>query len=93
MFKKDASSTAGTNQLNGKRWSRGGAGKFITIYPLNTAQCGELLESLYQMLIGYTTQDLISFLIGATVIAAWFTIAMAASYRSADWTSAAGESR
>ncbi len=39
--------------VNGKRWSRGGAGKFVTIYPAGTARCGELLESLYQALSGY----------------------------------------
>jgi serine/threonine protein kinase len=39
--------------INGKRWSRGGAGKFITIYPRDQRQCGELLESLHQALIGY----------------------------------------
>lgn len=38
---------------NGKRWSRGGAGKFITIYPRDQQQCGELLETLYTALIGY----------------------------------------
>jgi len=38
---------------NSKRWARGGAGKFVTIYPTNTAHCGQLLESLYQAMIGY----------------------------------------
>jgi hypothetical protein len=38
---------------NGKRWSRGGAGKFITVYPRDQEQCGELLEKLYTALIGY----------------------------------------
>ncbi|HEX2061517.1 MAG TPA: hypothetical protein VHK90_12320, partial [Thermoanaerobaculia bacterium] len=38
---------------NGKRWSRGGAGKFITVYPRDQEQCGELLETLYTALIGY----------------------------------------
>lgn len=46
--------------LNGKRWSRGGAGKFMTIYPADTAQCGKLLESLYQALIGYTGPYILS---------------------------------
>lgn len=38
---------------NGKRWGRGGAGKFMTIYPRDEAQCGVLLETLYRELIGY----------------------------------------
>lgn len=38
---------------NGKRWHRGSAGKFITVYPRDTAQCGELLETLHQATIGY----------------------------------------
>jgi serine/threonine protein kinase len=38
---------------NGKRWPRGSAGKFITAYPESTEQCGELLESLYEAMIGY----------------------------------------
>jgi serine/threonine protein kinase len=38
---------------NSKRWSRGGAGKFITIYPRDEAGCGRLLESLYHALVGY----------------------------------------
>jgi tRNA A-37 threonylcarbamoyl transferase component Bud32 len=38
---------------NGKRWHRGSAGKFITAYPRDTEQCGELLESLHQATIGY----------------------------------------
>jgi serine/threonine protein kinase len=39
--------------VNGKRWQRGSAGKFITVYPADTAQCGELLEALYRAMIGY----------------------------------------
>lgn len=39
--------------VNGKRWSRGGAGKFITVYPRDTAECGDLLEKLHQATIGY----------------------------------------
>ena len=39
--------------VNGKRWNRGGAGKFITIYPADDRQCGELLEGLERELIGY----------------------------------------
>ncbi|HYR29300.1 MAG TPA: class III lanthionine synthetase LanKC, partial [Thermoanaerobaculia bacterium] len=38
---------------NSKRWARGGAGKFITIYPRDEAECGRLLESLYKALVGY----------------------------------------
>lgn len=39
--------------VNGKRWHRGSSGKFITVYPRDTAQCGELLEKLHQATIGY----------------------------------------
>lgn len=39
--------------VNGKRWHRGSSGKFITIYPSTTGQCGELLERLHQATIGY----------------------------------------
>lgn len=39
--------------VNGKRWNRGGAGKFITIYPADERQCGEILERLEQGLTGY----------------------------------------
>ncbi|HEY2295783.1 MAG TPA: class III lanthionine synthetase LanKC [Thermoanaerobaculia bacterium] len=46
--------------LNGKRWLRGGAGKFVTIYPADTAQCGELLEILHQALIGYAGPYILS---------------------------------
>ena len=38
---------------NGKRWSRGGAGKFMTAYPRDETQCGELLERLHQATVGY----------------------------------------
>ena len=33
--------------LNGKNWPRGGAGKFVTIYPRNDARFLELIEELY----------------------------------------------
>ncbi|WP_266170310.1 protein kinase domain-containing protein [Dyella subtropica] len=39
--------------MNGKRWDRGTAGKFITIYPKDTNQCAQLLEKLYASMIGY----------------------------------------
>ncbi len=39
--------------VNGKRWTRGGAGKFVTLYPRDQQQCGELLESLSRALTGY----------------------------------------
>ena len=41
------------NMSNGKRWARGAAGKFITAYPRDTEQTGELLEALYQSTVGY----------------------------------------
>jgi hypothetical protein len=46
--------------LNGKRWARGGAGKFITIYPSDTEQCRELLEFLYVATIGYSGPYILS---------------------------------
>jgi serine/threonine protein kinase len=48
--------SADTNMLllqNSKRWARGGAGKFITVYPRSEAECGRLLEALHQALVGY----------------------------------------
>ncbi len=33
--------------INSREWVRGGAGKFITIYPQSTEQCAQLLELLY----------------------------------------------
>ncbi len=39
--------------VNNKRWSRGSAGKFITAYPRDDAQCGALLEELHAATIGY----------------------------------------
>lgn len=48
--------SADSNMLvlqNSKRWSRGGAGKFITVYPRDEAECGRLLETLHQALVGY----------------------------------------
>lgn len=38
---------------NGKGWSRGASGKFITVYPTDTEHCAQLLESLYEATIGY----------------------------------------
>jgi serine/threonine protein kinase len=46
--------------VNGKRWPRGGAGKLMTIYPADTARCGELLESLRQALSGYAGPYILS---------------------------------
>jgi hypothetical protein len=39
--------------MNSKNWSRGGAAKFITIYPHNDTQFAELLNSLYTSLKGF----------------------------------------
>lgn len=38
---------------NGKRWPRGSSGKFITIYPACTEECGQLLDLLYHSMLGY----------------------------------------
>lgn len=46
--------------LNGKRWQRGSSGKFLTAYPADTGQCGELLEALYQALTGYQAPHILS---------------------------------
>lgn len=45
---------------NGKRWNRGSAGKFLTAYPADTEQCGELLEKLHRALIGYRGPHILS---------------------------------
>lgn len=37
----------------GKRWSRGGSGKFMAIYPAREEQCAALLEQLHQATIGF----------------------------------------
>ena len=39
--------------LNFKRWPRGGAGKFITVYPTDVEQCRALLESLHRVTVGF----------------------------------------
>ncbi len=39
--------------INSKNWHRGGAGKFITIYPENEEQFKSLIENLYQKLRHY----------------------------------------
>jgi len=39
--------------INSKNWHRGGAGKFITVYPENTEQFKSVIESLYQKLQHY----------------------------------------
>ncbi len=46
--------------INGKRWNRGSAGKFLTAYPADTEQCGEILEMLYKALIGYQGPHVLS---------------------------------
>lgn len=46
--------------LNFKRWPRGGAGKFITVYPADVETCGRLLELLHQATIGYTGPYILS---------------------------------
>jgi serine/threonine protein kinase len=45
---------------NGKRWSRGSAGKFMTVYPRDEAQCGRLLEELHAATIGYAGPYILS---------------------------------
>jgi hypothetical protein len=77
--------------LNGKRWSRGGAGKFVTIYPADTEQCGQLLERLHQALIGYTGPYILSD--RRTVTAAWSITASVAFCPPEGWTSPVGGSR
>jgi serine/threonine protein kinase len=44
----------------GKRWSRGGAGKFMAAYPESPEQCQELLEKLHQATIGYNGPFILS---------------------------------
>src|SRR5882757_5055961 len=38
---------------NAKRWPRGGAGKFVTIYPRDEAECGVLLRELGAATVGF----------------------------------------
>lgn len=44
----------------GKRWARGGGGKFIAIYPRDEQQCAELLEKLHQATIGFNGPYILS---------------------------------
>ncbi len=46
--------------LNSKNWSRGGSGKFVTVYPRDEAQCGELLEALREALVGFAAPLILS---------------------------------
>lgn len=46
--------------VNGKRWHRGGAGKFITLYPRDEAQCRQLLDELHAATIGYAGPYILS---------------------------------
>jgi serine/threonine protein kinase len=46
--------------LNGKRWPRGNAGKFITIYPRDIEQFRKILDELYGMLVGYNGPYILS---------------------------------
>jgi serine/threonine protein kinase len=46
--------------LNGKRWPRGGAGKFITVYPRNDDEFRSVIEELHQATIGYTAAYILS---------------------------------
>ncbi|SEM51319.1 Serine/threonine protein kinase [Luteibacter sp. UNCMF331Sha3.1] len=39
--------------VNGKRWPRGGSGKFITIYPRGVDDFRRILDDLYEALSGY----------------------------------------
>lgn len=38
---------------NSKNWSRGASGKFVTIYPVSEEQFKEVIELLYEQLIGF----------------------------------------
>lgn len=46
--------------LNSKNWSRGGAGKFITIYPRSIEEFRDLLATLYPALAGYSGPYILS---------------------------------
>jgi len=46
--------------LNSKRWKRGGAGKFVTVYPTDTDQCASLLEALTVATAGFTGPYILS---------------------------------
>jgi tRNA A-37 threonylcarbamoyl transferase component Bud32 len=45
---------------NSKRWPRGGAGKFITIYPRDEQECGLLLRELAAATVGFTGPYILS---------------------------------
>lgn len=46
--------------LHGKNWTRGGSGKFITVYPQDEQQCRELLEGLYLTTVGFNGPYILS---------------------------------
>lgn len=46
--------------LHGKGWPRGGAGKFITVYPNGRAQCVALLEALADVTQGFVGPYILS---------------------------------
>ncbi|MFZ6820430.1 class III lanthionine synthetase LanKC [Undibacterium sp. Ji22W] len=48
------------SQSIGKRWPRGGAGKFMAIYPKDDQQCAELLEKLHQATLGFNGPYILS---------------------------------
>lgn len=50
---KFAADAAMLGHINGKRWPRGGSGKFITIYPRDTEEFRRVLEDLHASLSGY----------------------------------------
>ncbi|MEX1828254.1 class III lanthionine synthetase LanKC [Luteibacter sp. CQ10] len=50
---KFAADAAMLGHVNGKRWPRGGSGKFMTIYPRDTDQFRRVLEDLHASLSGY----------------------------------------
>lgn len=39
--------------VNGKRWPRGGSGKFITVYPKDSVEFRRIIEDLHAILSGY----------------------------------------
>jgi serine/threonine protein kinase len=46
--------------LNSKRWPRGGAGKFVTIYPRNDDEFKSVIEELYRAMVGFSGSYILS---------------------------------
>lgn len=57
---KFAADTRVLSALNGKRWPRGGSGKFITVYPRDITEFRQVIDDLYVALSGYVGPYILS---------------------------------